>query len=117
MDRLQRELKVSCFVLPFCVAFLFLPADISYKLSSALALTPGDAINSTPREHIMLFLAWTSADHSSAAFLEEPGCSSSKPYARRTDTKVKINADGTITLASNGMTFVPIRFFSNSKVC
>ena len=97
--------------------------DVSFALGSATDLAPGDAINSMPAEHIMLFHSWLSPDKSSARFLEEPGCSAAQPYAKFTDTDVTINdaaapgAQGTIWLAVNNMTFVPIRFNTNSVPC
>jgi len=91
--------------------------DVSFKLSSPRDLTEGDAINSTPAEHIMLFHSWLNAAKTRARFIEEPGCSAAVPHAKVTDTDVTINDNGTIHLACNGMTFFPIRFFSNSKVC
>jgi hypothetical protein len=91
--------------------------DISYKLASATDLQPGDAINSTPDEHIMLFREWLNAEKTQASFFEEPGCSPAIHWARRTDSAVTIHSDGTISVAENGMNFYPIRFYSNKNVC
>jgi len=91
--------------------------DISYVLSSAKELQPGDIINSTPREHVMIFNAWLDDQYGTASFFEEPGCSSWTPYAVQTNTGVTVNGDGTITVAANGMTFYPVRFYSNQNPC
>jgi hypothetical protein len=84
--------------------------DVSFVLpGGANDLRPGDAINSVPREHIMLFHSWANAGKTAANFLEEPTCVGKTPYARLSTTNVVINKDGTIKLASNGMTFAAIR--------
>ncbi len=91
--------------------------DVSFQLSSPDLLQPGDPINSTPHEHIMLFVKWTSGDKSSALFFEEPECGGATPYARATESAVTHNSDGTLTVHQNGMRFVPIRMNSNKNVC
>jgi len=92
--------------------------EVTFQLSSARDLLPGDALNSTPREHIVMFITWTAADRSSAQFFEEPGCSFAQPYARRFESPVVINdKEGTITLQAKNMTFYPIRFYSNMNGC
>jgi hypothetical protein len=56
------------------------PYDTSVSHAiSALDLLPGDAINND--HHTMLFASWIMPGVQ-ARFLEEPGCSSSQPYAR-----------------------------------
>jgi len=93
--------------------------DVSFVIPGGAAeLQPGDAINSIPREHVMLFAYWNNAEKTVASFYEEPTCVGTAPYARLSTTDVKINStDGTIALASNGMTFAPIRFYTNKEVC
>jgi len=88
--------------------------DASYQLTDPTTLAPGDLVNSTPEEHIMIFVQWLASDFSSAQFYEEPGCSSATPYATTTNSGVTNNGDGTITLSANGMNFIPIRMFSSS---
>lgn len=68
--------------------------DLSKQLGSAADLEAGDAINSVPAEHIMLFHSWLNAAKTRARLLEEPGCSSSIPWARVTDSDVTIKSDG-----------------------
>ncbi|MEO6775701.1 MAG: hypothetical protein ABI467_22265 [Kofleriaceae bacterium] len=56
------------------------PYDTSVSHAiDAIDLLPGDAINND--HHTMLFAAWLTPGVQ-ARFLEEPGCSSSQPYAR-----------------------------------
>lgn len=51
---------------------------VSHAITAA-DLLPGDAINND--HHTMLFASWIT-EGVQARFLEEPGCSSSQPYAR-----------------------------------
>jgi hypothetical protein len=81
--------------------------DIS-SVIAASSLQPGDAINN--EDHVMLFKNWTVLGQQ-ATFIEEPGCSSSQPYARENTTNVSINGNS-IYVASNGMTFTAIRYKS-----
>jgi len=71
----------------------------------AMTLQAGDAVNNS--EHIMLFKEWTTPG-SEATFMEEPGCSSSEPYARTFTAKVTIDATS-ITVSGHG-TFTAIRY-------
>ncbi len=71
-------------------------------------LSPGDAVNNS--EHIMLFVKWT-IKNSQAEFYEEPGCSSSTPYAHAFTSNVSISGSS-IHVAWNGMTFTAIRYDS-----
>src|SRR3569623_237915 len=71
----------------------------------AMDLLPGDAVNND--EHIMLFKEWTTPGVE-ATFMEEPGCSSSEPYARAFTAKVSIDATS-ITVSGHG-TFTAIRY-------
>lgn len=76
------------------------------KAIPATDLRAGDAVNNS--EHVMLFKAWTVAGKT-ATFIEEPGCSSSTPYAHEFTSNVTINGSS-ITVAWNGMTFTAIRY-------
>ncbi len=74
--------------------------DLTHVISAA-DLRPGDAVNNS--EHIMLFVEWTTP-LTEAKFMEEPGCSSSQPYAREftapvttTDTTIDVMYHGTFT--------------------
>jgi hypothetical protein len=73
----------------------------------ALSLEPGDAVNK-PHDHTMLFKAWL-VPGKRATFIEEPGCSSSTPYAHEFDSDVTISGTS-ITVAFNGITFDAIRY-------
>jgi len=53
-------------------------------------LQPGDALNKTPDEHIILFEKWITVGQS-AVFMEEPGCSASEPYAHEFTSNVSIS--------------------------
>ena len=64
----------------------------------------------------MIFREWLNPQHTSASFFEEPGCSDSEPWARRTDTQVRISGE-TIQLQVNGMTFYAVRMNSNKATC
>jgi uncharacterized protein (TIGR03382 family) len=72
-----------------------------------MTLGPGDAVNK-PHDHTMLFVAWITPGKR-ATFMEEPGCSSSTPYAHQLDSDVTISGMS-ITVAANGITFNAIRF-------
>ncbi len=71
-------------------------------------LEPGDALNKTPDEHIILFKQWVSTGHS-AIFMEEPGCSSSEPYAHEFTSNVSINGSE-VYVDYEGATFYAIRY-------
>jgi uncharacterized membrane protein YgcG len=75
-------------------------------------LQPGDALNKTPDDHIILFKEWVSVGHS-AVFMEEPGCSSSQPYAHEFTSNVSINGDK-VYVSYEGATFYAIRFNGKS---
>ena len=68
-------------------------------------LAPGDAVNNS--EHIMLFKAWVTPGMT-ATFMEEPGCSSTEPYAREFTADVTIDTTS-ITVLHHG-TFTAIRY-------
>jgi hypothetical protein len=71
-------------------------------------LEPGDALNKDPDEHIILFKEWTSKGHT-AVFMEEPGCSSSEPYAHEFTSNVSISGDK-VYVSYEGATFYAIRY-------
>jgi hypothetical protein len=71
-------------------------------------LQPGDALNKTPDGHIILFVRWVSAERS-AVFMEEPGCSSSQPYAHEFTSNVSISGDK-VYVDYEGATFYAIRY-------
>ncbi len=79
--------------------------DISHVIA-AKDLAEGDAVNND--HHIMLFKAWT-VPGKTATFLEEPGCSSSTPYAHELTSNVTLNGNS-ITVAWSGDTFTAIRY-------
>lgn len=88
----------------------FAPYNTSVSKKIAWSdLAPGDALNSTPDEHIVLFKEWKTKG-SSAVFIEEPGCSSTPNYAHEYTASVSVNSDGTLHV--EGMNFWPIRFDS-----
>ncbi len=94
---------------PGRVTSTFAPFDtaVSHTIQ-ATDLQPGDAVNNS--EHIMLFVQWVTKG-SEAEFYEEPGCSSSTPYAHSFQSSVTLNGSS-ISVAWNGMTFTSIRYDS-----
>jgi hypothetical protein len=77
--------------------------DVSHAID-ATELLPGDAINND--HHTMIFVEWLSP--MKARFFEEPGCSSSEPYARQYDATVMMMSGKTIVLLNRG-TYTAIR--------
>jgi hypothetical protein len=87
----------------------FAPYNTSFSHTiNGSQLKPGDALNKTPDGHIILFKQWVSAGHS-AVFMEEPGCSSSKPYAHEFTSNVSISGDQ-VYVDYEGATFYAVRF-------
>lgn len=86
----------------------FAPADntVSHAIQ-AKDLQPGDACN-YPADHIILFVKWITPN-TEAEFYEEPGCSSSTPYAHSFTSSVSINGTS-IYVSYEGMTFTAIRY-------
>jgi hypothetical protein len=86
----------------------FAPADntVSHAING-IDLEPGDALN-YPADHIILFVKWITKG-SEAEFYEEPGCSSSIPYAHSFTSSVTISGS-TVHVAYEGMTFTAIRY-------
>lgn len=86
----------------------FAPADNSVSHAiQATDLQPGDALN-YPADHIILFVKWITKDKE-AQFYEEPGCSSSTPYAHSFTSNVTINGSS-VYVSYEGMTFTSIRY-------
>ncbi|HSQ62662.1 MAG TPA: hypothetical protein VLM85_05590 [Polyangiaceae bacterium] len=86
-------------------------APFNTQVSHAIQATdlqPGDAVNNS--EHIMLFVKWVTKN-TEAEFYEEPGCSSSTPYAHGFTSSVSISGSS-IHVSWNGMTFTSIRYDS-----
>ena len=71
-------------------------------------LQPGDALNLTTNEHILLFKHWLTVGQS-AVFMEEPGCSSSTPYAHEFTSNVSISGSE-VYISYEGATFYAIRY-------
>jgi len=95
---------------PGLVTSEFAPFDTS--VSSAIdctAMLPGDAANRNPNSgHIVIFEKWVTPGQE-ALFLEEPGCSSSTPYAHEFDSTVTCSGT-TVNIAYEGDTFTAIRY-------
>lgn len=86
----------------------FAPYDNAFSHTiEGSKLAPGDALNKTPDEHIILFKQWVSPGHS-AVFMEEPGCSSAIPYAHEFTSNVSINGSE-VYVDYEGATFYAIR--------
>jgi hypothetical protein len=83
----------------------FAPYDttVSHAITAS-DLAPGDAVNND--HHIMLFKEWVTPG-SEATFIDEPGCSSSEPFARELTADVTLDGQ-TITVQYHG-TFTAIR--------
>jgi uncharacterized membrane protein YgcG len=87
----------------------FAPYDDSFSHTiDGVDLQPGDALNKTPDEHIILFKQWVSAGHT-AVFMEEPGCSSPTPYAHEFTSDVSISGSE-VYVDYEGATFYAIRY-------
>jgi len=87
----------------------FAPFGTSFSHTiNGIDLKPGDALNKTPDGHIVLFKHWVSVGHS-AVFMEEPGCSSSQPYAHEFTSAVTITGDK-VFIHEQGETFYAIRY-------
>ncbi len=71
-------------------------------------LQPGDALNKNPDEHIVLFKQWVTPGKT-AIFMEEPGCSTSIPYAHEFTSNVSISGSD-VYIDYEGATFYAIRY-------
>ena len=78
--------------------------DLTHSIQAS-DLRAGDAVNNS--DHMMLFVAWTQPG-SEAKFMEETGCSSSKPYAIEVTEPVTLSGES-ITVMYHG-TFTAIRY-------
>lgn len=78
--------------------------DITHAIDG-MDLRAGDALNND--EHVILFEAWTVVGQT-ATFAEEPGCSSSMPYAHEFTSDVTIDGQK-VTVAHSG-TYTAIRY-------
>jgi hypothetical protein len=91
---------------PGRVTSTFAPFEVDItQVIQAADLQPGDAINNST--HMMLFKEWV-VPGESATFMEEPGCSSTEPYARQFTADVTLDATS-ITVLHRG-TFTAIRY-------
>jgi hypothetical protein len=91
---------------PGRVTSTFAPFDMEItQVIQAADLQPGDAINNST--HMMLFKEWV-VPGETATFMEEPGCSSTEPYARQFTADVTLDATS-ITVLHRG-TFTAIRY-------
>jgi hypothetical protein len=91
----------------------FAPYDTSFSHTiDGSQLRPGDALNKTPDEHIILFKQWVTAGRT-AIFMEEPGCSAPEPYAHEFTSDVSISGSE-VYVDYEGATFYAIRYDSSS---
>jgi len=94
---------------PGLVTSEFAPFGTTVSKSIACTdLKPGDAANRNSVGHIVLFKGWI-APGTKAVFVEEPGCSSSEPYAHDFTSDVTCSGNN-IDIAYEGDTFTAIRF-------
>src|SRR5579872_1065006 len=71
-------------------------------------MKPGDAANRNSAGHIVMFEKWITPG-SEALFYEEPGCSSSMPYAHEFQSAVTCSGSN-VDIAYEGTTFTAIRY-------
>jgi lysozyme len=71
-------------------------------------MQPGDAANLTAGGHIVLFKEWVTPG-SEAVFIEEPGCSSSMPYAHEFTSAVSCSGSS-VDISYEGESFTAIRY-------
>ena len=87
----------------------FAPYGTSFSHTiQGVDLEPGDALNKNPDEHIILFVRWETKGLS-AVFMEEPGCSSSIPYAHEFTSNVSVSGDS-VYVDYEGASFYAIRY-------
>jgi uncharacterized membrane protein YgcG len=92
----------------------FAPYDTSFSHTiDGSTLRPGDALNKTPDGHIVLFEKWVTPGKS-AVFMEEPGCSSSEPFAHEFTSNVSVSGS-TVFIDYMGENFVAIRYSGSSS--
>ena len=83
---------------------------VSHTISGS-DLEPGDALNSS--DHIILFKNWNTKGES-ATFIEEPGCSTSIPYAHEFTSDVSVNGSS-VYVGYEGKSFTSIRYNAISE--
>jgi lysozyme len=95
---------------PGLVTDEFAPFDTSESTTiDCTDMQPGDAANRNPDTgHIVIFEQWVTPGQE-ALFFEEPGCSSSTPYAHEFDSTVTCSGS-TVNIAYEGDTFTAIRY-------
>jgi uncharacterized membrane protein YgcG len=95
---------------PGLVTSEFAPFDTSVSTEiDCTAMEPGDAANRNPDTgHIVIFEKWVTPGQE-ALFFEEPGCSSSTPYAHEFDSTVTCSGS-TVNITYEGDTFTAIRY-------
>jgi len=94
---------------PGLVTDEFAPFDTSASSTiQCTDLQPGDAANRDAVGHIVIFKEWITPG-SEAVFIEEPGCSSSTPYAHEFQSAVTCSGS-TVNIAYEGTTFTAIRY-------
>ena len=89
---------------PGRVTSTFAPFDdtVSHAITAA-DLQPGDAVNND--HHIMLFKEWV-VPGEKATFIDEPGCSSSEPYAREFTAEVTLDGESLTVQYRGGYTAI-----------
>ncbi|MGH7297347.1 MAG: glycoside hydrolase family 25 protein [Polyangiaceae bacterium] len=94
---------------PGLVTDQFAPFDTSASTTiDCVDMQPGDAANRNSVGHIVLFKEWVTPG-SEAVFIEEPGCSSSMPYAHEFTSTVTCSGVD-VNIAYEGATFTAIRY-------
>ena len=87
----------------------FAPFDTAVSTAiKCVDMKPGDAANKDAGGHIVLFEKWITPG-SKAVFMEEPGCSSSTPYAHEFTSAVTCSGND-VDIAYEGETFTAIRY-------
>jgi uncharacterized protein (TIGR03382 family) len=81
--------------------------DLTHTIAAS-DLHAGDAANRKSGGHIVLFKQWT-VPGKEAVFIEEPGCSSSMPYAHEFTSAVTLGG-ADLDIAYEGETFTAIRY-------
>ena len=93
---------------PGLVTSEFAPFDTSASTTiNCTDMQPGDAANRNSVGHIVIFKQWITPG-SEAVFIEEPGCSSSQPYAHEFTSSVTCSG-ADVSIAYEGATFTAIR--------
>jgi lysozyme len=94
---------------PGLVTDEFAPFDTSASTTiQCTDLQPGDAANRDAVGHMVLFKEWITVG-TEAVFIEEPGCSSSTPYAHEFTSAVTCSGS-VVNIAYEGAAFTAIRY-------